>query len=540
MLWTAGSLRDPNLQDKTVAARSEATTELAAAGSGHANTGGAAAAERSVLVRTAIGTGWIVGWRMATRLLGLCSTLILVRLLAPADFGLVALATSFVIAVDTLSTLGIHEALVREPAPTPAMYDTAFTMTALRSVVTALLIAAAALPIAGFFAEPRLAQVLWALSAGVLIEGAGSIGVVDFRRDMVFAKEFRLLILPRTVSILVTITAAATWHSYWALIAGILSGHILRTVSGYRMHPWRPRPTLSAWRQLIGFSLWSWAISMAELVRDRMDTFVIGRVMRPTEVGIYAIGEEVAALPTSELVLPLCRACFSGFAAARRAGQDMGETFMRPVATTLLITLPAGVGISLVADPLVRLVVGEKWAAAIPVIELLGVAGALTVFGYVAATLLSAHAMLRRQFSITMICVVLRLALLIPLVGRFGILGAAIGTCCGLLLEHTLFMVVAFRRFGLRVAELAARTWRSVAAAAVMAALLVATGLGWTRTEGDTALLVRSLIEAVVLGAAVYALVLLTLWRLAGRPPGAEADMLALTLRLVRGVIRTR
>jgi lipopolysaccharide exporter len=69
----------------------------------------------SMLVRTAMSTGWIVGWRMATRLFGLVNTLILVRLLVPGDFGLVALGTSFVVAVDTLSTLGVEDALVREP-----------------------------------------------------------------------------------------------------------------------------------------------------------------------------------------------------------------------------------------------------------------------------------------------------------------------------------------------------------------------------------------------------------------------------------------
>ncbi len=146
-----------------------------------------------MLARTATGTGWIVGWRMATRLFGL----ILVRLLVPGDFGLVALGTTFIVAVDALSTLGVEDALVREPAPTRAMYDTGFTLSALRGVITSAVIAVTAVPIASFFADPRLADVLWALAAGTLIGGIGSIGVVDFRRDMAFEKEFLLQILPR-------------------------------------------------------------------------------------------------------------------------------------------------------------------------------------------------------------------------------------------------------------------------------------------------------------------------------------------------------
>jgi lipopolysaccharide exporter len=494
----------------------------------------------SMLVRTAMSTGWIVGWRMATRLFGLVNTLILVRLLVPGDFGLVALGTSFVVAVDTLSTLGVEDALVREPAPTRAMYDTGFTLTALRGVMTSVVIALIAIPIASFFANPRLADVLWALAAGTLIGGIGSIGVVDFRRDMAFEKEFLLQILPRILSVAVTIGVAVVWRSYWALIAGILTGRAGRTAFSYHMHAWRPRFTLSAWRLLIGFSLWSWAVSISGLIRDRIDIFVVGRLMAPAAVGVYAIGEEVAALPSTELVAPLCRACFSSFAAARRAGHGVEEAFMRPVAIAFMITLPSGLGISLVADPLVRLIMGENWTPAIPIIELLGVMGAFAVFGLLASTVLSAYGMLRHQFTISLCCLGLRLLLLIWLVGRFGTLGAAIGALAGMVLEHSIFVVVVFRRFNLNVATLAKRIWRAVTATSIMAAVLVAVGLGWTETVGNLLHVVRALTAAITLGASVYSVALLVLWSLSGQPKGPEADMLTFAARLVRRLVGRR
>ena len=198
--------------------------------------------QRSVLERTAIGTGWIIGWRMATRALGLLNTLVLIRLLAPADFGLVALGSTFALAIDTLSELGVENSLVREPNPTPAMYGTAFTLTLLRGLVTAALVAAAAIPVARFFAEPRLAHVLWAVAVLNIVRAGANIGIVDFRRAMDFRKEFLLQIVPRILSIGVTIAVALVWRSYWALIAGIAAGQVVRTLFSYRMHPWRPVP----------------------------------------------------------------------------------------------------------------------------------------------------------------------------------------------------------------------------------------------------------------------------------------------------------
>ncbi len=473
-------------------------------------------------------------WRMATRLLGLASTLIIVRLLVPADFGLVALGTSFITAVDTLSAIGIEDALVRQQAPSNAMYNTAFTLTAFRGAVTTLLIAIAAAPIGSFFGEPRLAYILWALAAGTLITGFGSIGVVDFRRKMAFDKEFLLQILPRIVSIVVTVACAWTWHSYWALVAGILTSRAVRTIFGYWMHVWRPRFTLSAWRDLIGFSLWSWAISMAELGRDRVDMFVIGRVMSPAAVGVYALGEELGMLPGTEIVLPLCRACFPAFVEAARMGKSIEEAYTRSVAATFLITLPAGLGVSLEAEPLTRLIMGEKWTAAISIIQLLGIAGSLMVFGCVATTLVTAAGLMRRQFTITVSCLGLRLLLLVVMVNQFGLIGAGIGAFCGLLLEHIWFLVVVFRRFGFSVINFLHQIWRSVLSGWLMAMVLFGTGFGWTPVAGETSELVRILIEIATLGAATYIVAILTLWWMSGRPSGPEADMLAVFVKLVR------
>ena len=80
--------------------------------------------DRSATGKVAVGVGWIVAWRMATRNLGLISTLLLVRLLRPEDFGLVALASSLIATIDMLSSVGAGDALIRATDPDRGMYDT--------------------------------------------------------------------------------------------------------------------------------------------------------------------------------------------------------------------------------------------------------------------------------------------------------------------------------------------------------------------------------------------------------------------------------
>jgi lipopolysaccharide exporter len=128
-----------------------------------------AAGGKSIARRTAVGAGWIMAWRMLNRSLGLVSTLILVRLLEPTDFGLVAIATGFIASVDALSALGVQDALVREPERSRDLYDTGFGLNLIRGLITAVLIALLAYPLADFFSDSRLAVVMFVLAAGMVM-----------------------------------------------------------------------------------------------------------------------------------------------------------------------------------------------------------------------------------------------------------------------------------------------------------------------------------------------------------------------------------
>jgi len=491
----------------------------------------AQSAASSLLLKTVQGTGWMIGWRMATRLLGVISTLTLVRLLLPTDFGLVALSTSFQLSIEAFVILGVEDAVVREKAPTRDIYDTAFTLNALRSVLTATIVLLLALPAGRFFAEPRLSTILMALAAGTLIEGVTNIGIVDFRRDFTFSKEFQLWLLPRLVGIVLTLVSAFVWRSYWALVVGILTSRILRVLFSYHMHPHRPRFTLRAWRRLIGYSTWTWALNVVGLVRDRSDSILIGRMLDPTQVGIYSIGAEVAALPTTELVEPLCRAAFSGFAAARNADLTPAETYLRLIGTMSLLTLPAAVGIALVAGPLVNLAFGPLWAGAIPLVQILALAGVLSLFGLVSSTLFTAHALLLQVFRIGLGAVVLRVILLIVFIDRFGLYGAALAAAIAICVEQGAYVLLTMRHIGLKLAALARVTWRGLLATTGMAAALLQTGLGGHRAATSPAALAQQLALAVIVGAVVYTSVLLAAWFAAGRPAGAETDLVALVRR---------
>jgi O-antigen/teichoic acid export membrane protein len=453
---------------------------------------------------------------------------VLVRLLAPEDFGLIALATSFTLAIEAMALIDVEDAVTRERAPDRAVYDTAFTLGLLRGLAIGAMIAALALPAARFFAEPRLTPVILALGLGFLLDGLTNVGIVDFRRDFAFHREVRLWLVPRLLSILLALGSAVVLRSYWALVVGILSQRALRVAFSYRMHPFRPRLGLAAWRGLLGYSLWLSFINVASLLRDRADSVLLGRLLGTAPVGIFAIGAEIAALPTTELVEPACRAAFSGFSTARNAGLDAGQTWLAIIASMTLVTFPAGVGLALIAGPLVQLAFGARWLAAVPLVQLLGVAGGLAAFGTIGSVLLRVYGRMRLVLGIILAGAALRVVLLLLLIPRFGLLGAGFAVALGMVFDHLLYLAMTLRGFAIALTALLGRLWRSVLATAAMAAVLALSGFGGQHVASPA----LALLGGVALGVAVYGAVLLALWTLAGRPKGAERDALAALRRL--------
>lgn len=492
----------------------------------------------SVTRRTAAGAGWLMAWRMLNRSLGLLSTLILVRLLEPTDFGLVAIATGFVASIDALSALGVQDAIVREPETSRDLYDTGFGLGLIRGLITAVLIALLAWPLANFFSESRLAVVMLVLAVGMLMTSCENIGIVDFRRDLQFHKEFNIQLVSRLVATGTTIAVAAIFHSYWALVAGILSGRAIRLIQSYTMSPYRPRLALGAWRRIIGFSLWTWGFSLVIQARERAESMVIGYLLGTTSVGLFTIGFELGSLPATEVTEPLHRALFSGFVANRQRVNEIRNLFLSATGLGFLIILPAGFGISMLADPMVHLALGERWLSAIPIVEIVALGSTPTVFSYVSGALLNALGMPRLTFHLLLVSVGVRFPLLVILLIYYGLPGAALATAISLLFDQALFLIYTLPKIGASLRHLAPAIWRPVVGTATMVATMLMLDMAWATVDARGPLdLIVAVFTRIFIGAGVYTIVVSLLWLAVGRPDGAERFALATAKRLKIGSI---
>ena len=478
--------------------------------------------------RVAVGAAWLVAWRMVTRGLGLVSTLVLARILVPADFGLIAMATTFAAAVDALSELGLADALVRRREADRRLWDTAFTMQAIRGVVTGAVVAAGAYPASLLFGEPRLVPVLLVVAALAVAGGFDNIGIVEFRRSLRFDMEFRLLLVPRVAQFAVTVAAALLFQSYWALLLGIAVARLGRLAMTYVVHPYRPRLALSGWRELVGFSFWTWALSIAYLALERGDAFILGPALGPAALGVYLIAAEIAVMPITEIMAPATRALFPGFAAAHHRGTDTFAAVPSVAATLLLLIVPLSIGVSATSGHVVTGLLGPSWDAARPLIAVFAWLCVMSAVNGVCSTVLMAHGRVRQTFSVIACSAALRAGVMLVAAQTQRLDLAAYAALACVLAELLLFLRLLRRCGDPRWRGSRGVLARILASGVLVVAALLASGLGWQRVDLPPW---SALLTGIALGAAtmaLFALLQAALWWLAGRPDGPERRVMHL------------
>ena len=471
----------------------------------------------------------MVGSRVAIRSIGLLSTILLARLLRPEDFGLVALAMALVSTVDVFGNFSFDLALIREGSAERGHYDTVWTLTIIRGVAVAIALAALAAPAGRFFGDARVEPIVYWLAAAVLVEGFANVGIVDFRRELSFDREFALQVLNKLTAFFATLATAFLWRQYWALVVGIVVSKITFVVLSYRMHPYRPQITLSQWRSLFGFSKWLLASNISNFLSGRLDTFVIGRVAGAHAVGLYELSSEIADLPTVELIWPIQRALFPGYAKLMGDHDSLARNYLGGLAIIMMIAMPMAVGIACTAPLIIEIFLGPQWRDALPLLQVLAIAGILKVGQANSNTVLLSLGRARLISHLSALRLAVFAVLVITATVYAGPIGAAYAIVAGSAILLATYLGITLAVLAIGFNRLIAAVWRSLAAVLVMAiAVRLLMSISATGTEHLAPLV--QLLVLVIAGALVYVGVHLVAWRLAGSPDGPERDVLTVVV----------
>lgn len=475
----------------------------------------------------AVGAFWMIGKRFSTQGLRFLSTIVLARILSPEDFGILAMAAMVLHFIEAVSDPTFEVQILKKDKVDPRLYDTVWTFQVIRGFLIAILIIVLSPLLDDFFNEPRLDQVLLVVALTPVIDGFKNVGLVLFEKDMNFKKQFVVETASVFTSALAAIALGLSMRTYWALIISMVVASATRFVLSYTMHSYRPRPSLFGWQDIMNIGAWLLVSRICHFIETKAGDFAVGRLVGTSALGYFSMAFRLSDIATQTLMAPARRVLLPGYAKLAGDPRLLQSSFLDVLAVMLIIGAPLGAGMALTAEPLVEVLLGSKWQEAVPLIQILGIFGIVTVcVGNIEPTML--------VLDKARLFVTVRAAstiLLLPVVYWGCVVGGAVGAAWALLataaVRLAMLWALALYNLDLSAGPLLRAVWRTLAAVGVMSTVVAGLKHTFPATETFTTNLVE-LLSLSAAGAATYIVTHLLLWWASGKPGGGEQRIIAL------------
>lgn len=463
--------------------------------------------------------------RIGINLINAVSILVLARLLTPSDFGIVAIATSVLSVIMSLTEMSLEHALIQRQHLTREHVDTAWTMALIRSVAIVIFFALLSWPLAVAFSDNRLIPVFIVASIGGVFAGFYNPRIWLATKEMRFGPLLTVQLSQKAAGLTLSVVLAILFQNYWAIIIGNAVGAAFASGLSYRLEPYRPRLSLAYAKEIWGFSSWMFFGQFFETLNWRFDQLFLGLVLPKSMLGIYSVSDTLAAMPSRETAAPLRQALFPGMSVINGDPARLRRSYLRAQSAIGLLTLPAGVGLALVAEPAVRVALGDSWMAAVPFVQLFALSYACSALNVG----MQPMAMALGHTKILFWRRLLGLALRIPffLVGFLagGLIGAAFGRLVGSVVGCFIDFQCARRLAGIGIFTQLRSHLPSLYAAFIMSALVLFTDSFFALDRLPP--LARLILLSVTGGLYYYASVV-SLWLASGRQECAYSEILGI------------
>lgn len=330
-------------------------------------------------VRTTHSAMLMVIAQLLSKSLDLLAVIVLARVLVPADFGLVALATSVMLIANSLTEIPVVEALIRNERLDQEDIHSAFTLTVLRGLVIAMIMFLIAQPLAILFDDERLRSILMVMALAPLIQGFSSPNVVYALKALNYGVVAKAQLIGKTASFVIMMVLAWFTQSYWALVAGLVTNPALTAIATHALAPYRPRLSTRRFGQILTFAGWVTLSRMVFTLNQQMDRFFVGAILGKTKLGFYSMAGDLSSLVTFMVATPITQPLFAAFSTMVEEPERLRSAYLRGQQILFTVVAPIGFLFAALAEPFVRLALGEKWLETVPLIHWLAPAIALQV-----------------------------------------------------------------------------------------------------------------------------------------------------------------
>lgn len=395
------------------------------------------------------GISWMALLRGSMRGMTLIKVVILARILTPSQFGVYGIALLVLGLLEILTETGINIVLIQEEGKTDKYISTAWAVSIIRGFLISLIIFALAPLITSFFESPSALNLIRFAALVPLARGFINPSIVKFQKELKFNKEFWFRSSIFLVDTSFAIALGVITKSEYALIWGMFIAAIFEVIISFFVV--KPMPALEfdskKVGKVIGRGKWITFAGIFEYLFQHLDDIVVGKLLGTAPLGLYQQAYRVSTLPISEVGEVFNKVTFPTYTKISEDKERLKKAFLKVSSIISLLVIPFGLILFFFAKEVVLILLGNNWLEVVDVLKVLAIFGILKAISNSAYPLFLS---VKRQEIITFITLVgiLGLAIpLIPLINKFGIVGAGYATIIGALVGLPIGIYHLFRVF---------------------------------------------------------------------------------------------
>ena len=343
--------------------------------------------------QVATGVAWSVAEKVCSMLLQMVVSIVVARLLAPEDFGVMAILTFFTAIALVVVDSGFSQILLRKQSPTADEYKSVFTFNMVVSVLLYLLFVAVSPFIAKYYNLQVITTIAPVLFLLLPINALGIIQNTKLSREFRFGVLSRINFVASLVSGAVAIAIAVYGGGVWALVAQRLTMMATKSLLLWWRGDWRGEGKFSgsAWCEMAPFSFRLMSTDIVAALYNNVAQLFIGKVYSTNTLGFFNQAQKLKDLTVQSAVQSVQTVTYPAMAKIKDDEVKFAESFRKVLLINIFVMAPIAVGMSAVAEPLFRVLLGEKWLSTVPYFEIIALAGIFYPLAMVAYNVLKVH-----------------------------------------------------------------------------------------------------------------------------------------------------
>jgi len=314
-----------------------------------------------------------------TQILAIAVNIVLARLLLPEDFGLIALATTYIGFIAIFTNIGFGSAIIYKQTSTDVELSTLYWTNLILAIFAYLVIAGTAPMAAEFYNEPELAKVVWLSALTVILSPFFAIHYKIKERDLEFSLLSKITIASTTIGAVFGIAAAYYGLGVYALVAQIISLTVVRLVLVLYFSNWNPRLLfrLREVKDMIWYSVKYQASNSILYLERNIDYLILGRIFPASILGYYAFSYNIMYTPVKRISYIFSDILFPSFSALKDSPELILSGYLQSMRLIAIVSFPVMALLSFNAEWIILTVFGPQWNAAVPIVQILCFAGAI-------------------------------------------------------------------------------------------------------------------------------------------------------------------